>query len=552
MSEFGTIPPEQHDDPFAADCIEETISAAFAPWAPRSLETHIVRAVASAYVLPPSASAALDRARGRVWAAGMGAQAPARELPHQKQSWPAPADAAHQCAGGPYHTPPRHGPGRRGALAIVAMVLVVALLGVVRASYVPSTHLGKPAARHTATLVPTGTTTPAAWTGVSGLDGSLTPQIAPSDPQIAYEVAVLAASCKGCAAPVPLLRRTGDDGATWQNLPFPPQVNPATAQAAGILVSPAQANIVYLIVLVGPPCAMLLASGSQASSQPPCMQQYISTNGGQAWTGLTLPVPGTFQGAPLGNGPALLGQGHRVYALATTLVWEASGVPPAGRLLVSGDGGIGWQPVDGTLAAQGQAVAGFTAAPGGSTVYAVTQPVNADPIERIPPLELWRSDDAGVHWVRAGTPPYSAFAGMTAATAPAGALAPLYIVGSDTPGTAPLAVSVSLDGGQTWSALAAAGLAATTSNLTGTLATLPDGSVLASLSDGSFFAWNVGASAWREVAPAPPSFRGYVSNAEEAGATVLAIPAGAAGQPAALWLVYQSSTATLVAHVPLT
>src|SRR5215469_8668035 len=107
----------------------------------------------------------------------------------------------------------------------------------------------------------------------------------------------------------------------------------------------------------------------------------------------------------------------------------------------------------------------FAAAPTGSTVFAVAATQACDS-EALPPLALWRSDDAGLHWQSAGALPSPMVTGMAAMSQPGSAQPLLYLnmppasMGNHTTNVtwSPANVQVSADGGKTWKAAPTGGV----------------------------------------------------------------------------------------------
>ncbi len=186
-----------------------------------------------------------------------------------------------------------------------------------------------------------------------------------------------------------------------------------------------------------------------------CQLQYVTANGGASWQQLSLPAPGLLGfGLPLYSAsPTIITQGTRLYSAVSQIMLAASGSPPPGRLVVSDDGGVTWKLADSTLAARGLFIYALTANPSGSTVYAIAGGVpntNLNP-GQLPPLSLWRSDDAGATWTKGGTLPSQNYLAMLAATNPTTGQKSLYLLTyGQNSSTATL--SLSADGGMTWGA----------------------------------------------------------------------------------------------------
>jgi hypothetical protein len=371
----------------------------------------------------------------------------------------------------------------------------------------------------TATVIATATAAPRTWTTIpslSGLPAALI--IAPSDPRVVYEAGLVVPSKTSSTL---YLQRTDDEGATWHTLALP-SVVPTTLQFIHLFVSSQDAQSVFITVFGGG-----------------FLGQFHSADGGQDWTPLMLPPGGWIGGfLPSGNVPpdrVVRVQSSRLYSSFGPVLGSSGGATPGGRLVRSTDGGTAWEFADAPLYAAGQSIWDFAPNPTGDTVFAVTQPTHqyAGPIGQIPPLQLWRTDDAGDHWSLVGSLPVNNEAGMRVVLDESTNRELLYVQ----MGPAAADLRASADGGHTWTGAPTSGLPSPsgTGPLPSPVGVLADGSVI--VGDADFYAWKLGDTTWRQIAPG-------------IGGAVWIVPAGVAG-PAALWETGNSGKGFVVQRFPL-
>ncbi|HEU5440063.1 MAG TPA: sialidase family protein [Ktedonobacterales bacterium] len=471
-------------------------------------ERRIARGVA-AQIAPADIRAQPPQATGRgygdTWDAGAGG------------GWEPPRDQA----GGP-----RGGGGRgRWGLAVGAALAIVVLmagalwsLGVGRRG--PDISGGPTATVPTATSIvqPSG-----AWKTMGTLRTSQQTVFAPSDPRVAYQVALPTPGSDAL-----MLARTDDAGAHYHILPYPSGLlMDAHLIEVGALVSPRDPRTVYLY-----------AARQGAGCSGTCFDQWLSTDGGATWRALSLPVPGVL-------GVIEAGSGSTLYALVAQSLVGSGAPPPANRMVASTDGGRSWRLADGDLAAHGLGVSDFAASPTGTSVYIISEPANiaSQPPSFVPQYQLWRRDDGGASWTLVGDVPGNVSSGLRLAGQTLYLFAPQR--GQSLAASLPQA---STDGGRHWSAAPTAGLASDAQlpdGLGAPTATLGDGSLLLVLRSGldrDVYAWQPGATAWRQVAP--PLTAVHVDAIFSTEST---------GGQTTLWAVYDGSTpdALTVASYPL-
>jgi hypothetical protein len=427
----------------------------------------------------------------------------------------------------------------RGFVAAAAMVAVVAVLAGMFISAAQRhsggvTGTGRPA---------TGADLPEAVTGrwvtldkltvPTDIGAAGAPAVAPSNPRVVYEAADTS-SVSGWNA---TLRRTDDNGATWHQLSVP--VNPADVNYISLFVSPLDARTVYL--QLSDEAATSCAPGNSgtgmvrgdivASGSGWCSLEYYSTDAGDHWHPVQLPVRGVLSGWGLST-PALYAQGQRLYASANCVDMFCT------RILTSTDGGVTWQIADASLVASGLNECDFAATSTGATVFAVLSAGDCSRPDQSP-RTLWRSDDAGAHWRRISTLPSRFENGLFVVSQSASAQPLLYAnlprtlsttkdkLGDAVPVLSDAATDlmVSADGGLTWTAAPAKGVSAGLKPFASPLGVLSDGSVVVMFSPagsddpsgGVLYSWRAGAPAWHSLAPAVPS--GFIQ-----ALTILPVP----------------------------
>lgn len=450
----------------------------------------------------------------------------------------------------------------RGWLAAAAALLVVGLMAVLLFSLGPS----RPGSRSTAAATATAGRISGHWQTVPHLSHELTaPIVAPSDPQVAYELEAL--SDNGVAHG---MRRTDDGGASWHALPDP--TIPGPLLGAAIRVSPVDARNVFLqlefgVQMTGDGVPTLNCPGPLASVAPStqgnlllsplsnyggCPALFYSTDGGDHWAPSKLPAPSqlvyTNFSWPIGDLGVVQAQGTRLYAAMQPV---PVGTSPVGvRLMVSIDRGATWNFADVELVSQAPIECDATAAPQGATLFALTAESDCFAMDQ-PARWIWRSDDGGDHWTKIGAAPgYQArFAGV-ALGANAAQPIPYLLVAANSVDSL-LKLAASQDGGRTWQLAPTAGVPSTmqffevagvASNDSLIVAMQPAVPTAPTTSSGAtptpalprtsytltLFSWKAGDAAWRQISGASRSIGqpGYALVAPGGGTT-----------PASIWIV---------------
>ncbi|MGO8947021.1 MAG: hypothetical protein ACLQUY_05030 [Ktedonobacterales bacterium] len=431
--------------------------------------------------------------------------------------------------------------GRQGLLAhlhtLMAVAAAVLVVGLLATTFVIFSHRSAPStggAAATPTLAPTVTPQPPkSWSTLDSLTTttsfvSAAPAIAPSDPRIVYDVTT---------SPQLALRRTADDGVTWQSFPLP------VDNAEGLMqlyVSPLNPNVVVLhtdgwisqpsscesrglswtIGASGKPALIPLAALSPASPKSgidPSCSQFLSTNGGRSWTQTSDFFDATriiSQGA--GSSSIFMVQDQRLYAYDGYNSNCPSQALVCPGLVVSVDGGMTWKPAP--VPSSGS-FCGIAMAPTGTVMFAITTSV-CEGQELTFDNTIWRSDDAGAHWAPMSHLQFSNLDDFLVVPNSGAAFPTVYLT-TDTqtmnfqnpwPTTS---FQMSRDGGKTWSNVPTNGIPAGWSG-GDVIAQTSDGSVIALFGPAdsggvNLYAWQPGGSSWQLVAPTPPLTQPVVS-----------------------------------------
>jgi len=347
---------------------------------------------------------------------------------------------------------------------------------------------------------------------------TMTSAVAPSNTQVAYTLSYSGDSKAGGNSS---LLRTTNGGNTWKTLPV--TVPPTGSLSAMLGVSPLDARTLFLTFWdQSGACAEHL---SNLYPNAGCAHNYVSTNSGDSWQQLALPIP-----AALNPGFASLelkAQGGLLYA------YDYCSPDSCTHLLKSANGGLTWQLADGGVVAHGVNLCEFTLAPDGTTIYEVTSTTSCGQLSDHE-YSIWSSDDAGAHWklvgpllpkpipdpsiVTGGVPGSS---GWPLLAAPGESHAKtLYLHQPYITGTAhDVSFYYSEDGGATWQPTPALSGVMNTGGLdisgagsgsgpigVGTATVLSDGSILffaqPEITDTPYL-WKPGTSAWQHLQPYP-------------------------------------------------
>jgi hypothetical protein len=409
-------------------------------------------------------------------------------------------------------------PGRiRSVVGLVSLALVVALFVVVFRGFTAGHSPGNKTAAPITTTFANGQ-----WSAIPGLTNQpALPVIAPSNPNVVYELSYPQSTPTQIT-----LRRSDDAGATWHNLPLPTQP-PADVDNSSLAVSPLNASNVFLTFSLPSAshpeeCHPTQPSISGQSTLTPlsgsvhCSSQYYSTDGGQHWSLVQLPMQGAI-GAPTfpefsatSSASIFRAQGQRLYSAFGGANLDGVSIYGTGniRIVSSTDGGKSWQLVDAQLAASGQNICDYMPAPTGNIVYAITQVNPFCYYDSTSPTYLWLSKDAGAHWTQVSQLPNVA---INLTLVEQGDGAPLIYVRmpvsaqheTEDVSTNPPSLEVSADGGKTWHNAPTRGLPEGTARNFGPLGVLGDGSIVKAFETPdqtlTFYAWKNGETAWQPI-----------------------------------------------------
>ncbi|HKW22522.1 MAG TPA: hypothetical protein VJO13_14150 [Ktedonobacterales bacterium] len=215
---------------------------------------------------------------------------------------------------------------------------------------------------------------------------AMTSVVAPSDIQVAYTLRYSEDSKAGGNSS---LLRTTNGGAMWKTMPL--TVLPTGSLSAMLGVSPLDARTLFLTFWdQSTACAEHL---SNLFPNAGCAHNYVSTNSGESWQQLALPIPASLN--PGFSSPELKAQGDLLYA------YDYCSPDSCTHLLKSANGGLTWQIADGGVAVHGASLCEFTLAPDGTTIYEVTSKTSCGQITDHD-YSIWSSDDAGAHWMLVG------------------------------------------------------------------------------------------------------------------------------------------------------
>jgi hypothetical protein len=418
----------------------------------------------------------------------------------------------------------------RGFVGAAAAVLVVGLIALVLTQGLA--HRTGPGA--TAGAAATPHATPLTTQTQNSLQPQDLPIVAQSDPTVVYKLASGA------------LQRSSDGGATYNTLALP-KTDLSVVATMSIAVSPLDASHVFLMASgtkdgqgcnpsSGPYPTIATHGGIMASGFVPCVDQFISANGGQTWSQPKLPTRGLLggfnllraaQGAYGTPAYTFQAQGQRLYSAMAFDNQSGSLVDsPGARLVASDDGGMTWSFVDTTLAASNRFICDFGASPIPSVVYAVTGDQACGAMS-YPNLSLWRSDNGGQSWSRVRSLPTLAETGIFV-----GAHGELYTYTPQvtvqghgaTTSDSPTDAVVSVDSGMTFLSAPTAGLPSD-ANLFGPYATLADGSIVFGEygpqpveGPNTLYSWSKGQSSWTKIAEVPAGIGSVTAAPVAAGA----------------------------------
>jgi hypothetical protein len=385
----------------------------------------------------------------------------------------------------------------------------------------------------------------ASWSVTPRLvDQPVPPIIAPSDPAVVYESGVISDKAGVVSADSQrVFRRSDDAGATWRNLPVPDgSLGAYTLSYLAIWVDSANANNVIATLTRHLPeqgqqdcptnrAAVAFArQGGTAANIPAsgpsgCQLQYFSADGGEHWSEMRFPVSGAISDSDVVWSDvvsqrrlrSLQSQGTRLY---TAIHYR--GNESLTRIFLSQDRGAAWDLADIGLYGGDRGICDFLAAPDSTTLYATTGAPACNQYYPSQSVTLWRSDDSGAHWNKAGQLPDDFGQLIGAFKSPGHADFTLYIITDPQRGRGYTHVWASEDGGREWKAAPDPG-SATSGNLylseprdgSFIVISLPSYSELqstpatpatqtaspdANLGDHAIRSWQPGQTSWRPIA----------------------------------------------------
>jgi hypothetical protein len=419
----------------------------------------------------------------------------------------------------------------RGFVGAAAAVLVVGLIALVLTQGLA--HRTGPGATAAATATPHAT--PLTTETQNSLQPQDLPIVAQSDPTVVYMLASGA------------LQRSSDGGKTYSSEALP-KTDLSSIDTMSIAVSPLDASHVFLMASGtkdgqgcnppnGPYPTIATHGGVMASGYIPCVDQFVSADGGQTWSQPNLPTKGVLggfnllravQGAYGTPAYTFQAQGQRLYSAMAFDNQSGSLVDsPGARLVASDDGGMTWSFVDTTLAASNRYICDVGVSPIPSVIYAVTGDQACGGMGNYANLSLWRSDNGGQSWSRVRSMPTLAESGLFV-----GSHGELYTYtpqvtvqghGAST-SNSPTDAVVSVDSGMTFLSAPTAGLPSD-ANLFGPYATLADGSIVFGEygpqpveGPNTLYSWSKGQSSWTKIAVVPAGIGSVTAAPAAAGA----------------------------------
>lgn len=505
--------PEQAELPPDLLAVSERLSRDGARWRRRAPDG--ARLVGWARETLPSHPVSAEAARRSWGASGAGAsQEPLRERLLDFPE-PSPPTGTPRASGLKGYSASMTMTRLRNLGAVAAAVLVVGLMALLLVhNAAQRSGPGASGAKNVATDA-TPATTPSAPLSTQYQQPGNLPVVSAANPRVAYRLTTTNA-----------LQRSADGGATYADVALP-KTDLSSVDSASVAVSPLDASRIF-VTLAGqkngqgclPPSqpygALSTHGGVLASGYVPCAEEFMSANGGQTWTQLSLPTGGVLGGTAMmrqmmgayeASAYTFQAQGQRIYA---AIGFSNQGGALIGsqaiRLVASDDGGATWRLVDSGLATQSRFICDFAAAPTPGVLYAVTAAQSCGN-ESFPTLTLWRSDTGGQSWTRVRDLPTQAETGIVVDLhGGLYSLMPQVTAQGQSASfsQSPADVKNSPDAGATFLSAPSAGLPANP-GIVGPYATLSDGSVVMAVGvtggNGpvALYAWGKGQSAWMKI-----------------------------------------------------
>ncbi len=442
--------------------------------------------------------------------------------------------------------------------AIAAAVIVVALLAGLLVHVAQSRLLsGLQQPTVTASIAPTATVGIRAgfgpitgrWSATS-LGAGSTIVVSLSNPQVLYRDGTQ-------------LQRSNDGGKTWRTIPTPLIFLAGTLSmdaSVQVMVSTDDPNTIVAQMQVPLTTApsncpqqdvigadMPVHGGILANGVSYCAEAFASRDAGLHWQLIHVPTGHApdLTGAP-SFGRYLLAQGSRLYG--SIMERGATGQPLGVRIVVSDDG-ANWRFADETLRLRAAHICDFRPVPASARLYAVTLSRGCSSGWN-GPHQIWRSDDGGAHWNPVDSVSAVSVAILGISPEPDTGTPVLYVGMSDSTVKDAFRVHVVREAAQVWLQATSAGIPSGQEPIFRVFGTLADGSIVEAYADRqarpttdqpltlTLYAWRIGDSAWRRIAPSISVVAGYDTTF-------------VATQTNSLWLIarsYQGNQATRTAY----
>ena len=303
-----------------------------------------------------------------------------------------------------------------------------------------------------------------------------------------------------------VFRRSDDAGATWRDLPLPdPSLGAYSFTLSGLDLWVDPANAKNVITTEARSLPKQYCPNQRTFDA--CQLQYFSADGGDHWSKMQFPVPGSITitsrvsqrtlDQPMPS--QLQSQGSRLF---TAIHYR--GDKSLVRIFASQDRGATWNLADTGLYAADRGICDYLVVPDSTTLYATTSASGCDLKDPSSSTTLWRSDDAGAQWTRLNKLPGAGGYLIGAFESPDHANFTLYIAVSDREfGPGFRHAWASEDGGQAWAEAPDPDPEAPEGQSVRSFLSEPhDGSLIItnSFRHGKFLSWRPGQVSWDQIA----------------------------------------------------